>query len=52
MNFEINIIIENYIKISDGLKDYPLWKSKFEDDINIYCLLKYKIKISPTLRDY
>lgn len=30
----MNIIIENYRIILDGLKDYPLWKSKFEDDVN------------------
>lgn len=29
---EMKINIDNYKTILDGLKDYPLWKSKFEND--------------------
>jgi len=34
MSSEIKIIIENYKTISEGLKEYPLWKAKFENDVS------------------
>lgn len=34
MTTEIKIIIENYKTILEGLKDYPLWREKFENDVS------------------
>ena len=31
---ELILHIHNYKTIKEALKDYPLWKEKFEDDIN------------------
>lgn len=34
MTSEIHFLIENYKTILDALKDYPLWKVKFENDVS------------------
>ena len=34
MESEIKIIISNYKKILDALKDYPLWRVKFVTDVS------------------
>ncbi len=31
---EIKILIDNYKTILEGLKEYPLWKVKFENDVS------------------
>lgn len=31
---EIEILIENYSKITEALNDYPEWQQKFKQDIN------------------
>jgi hypothetical protein len=31
---ELHNLVQNYKKIRDELKDYPLWREKFEVDIN------------------
>jgi len=30
----MDVIIHNYKMILDGLKDYPNWKQKFEEDVS------------------
>lgn len=34
MEAELRILIDNYKVILEGLKDSPLWKEKFENDVS------------------
>jgi len=34
MASEIHLLIKNYKIILDELKDFPLWKNKFENDVS------------------
>ncbi len=33
MHKELHVLLDNYKRILEDLKEYPLWKDKFENDI-------------------
>lgn len=52
MTEEIKIIIENYKIIVEGLKEYPLWKTKFVNDVSkIIAIANIKSRL-PQIYEY
>jgi len=52
MTHEIKILIDNYHTILENLRDYPLWKEKFENDVSkIIAIANIKSRL-PQIYEY